>query len=255
MPPSTWNLSRVEKRVVCNSLYGMKVPEGYASNIKNLVSLQDLKLYGLKSHDCHTLMQQLIPVALRSVMERPVRYAIIRLCFFFNEICDKVIDISKLDKMQADVVVTLCLLEKYFPPSFFDIMIHVVVHLVREVRLYGPVYLRWMYPFERFMKVLKGYVRNRTRPEGCMAECYIGEEASEFCEEYLSDVSTIGIPSNRRMGRTQPLSGAAVEFTKRDMLDQLVVLLLKKRKFGLMRRRMLTKLQRTKTMITKRCHH
>ncbi|RVW33032.1 hypothetical protein CK203_101237 [Vitis vinifera] len=43
----------------------------------------------------------------------------------------------------------LCLLEKYFPPSIFDIMLHLTVHLVREVRLCGPVYMRWMYPFER----------------------------------------------------------------------------------------------------------
>ncbi|RVW21359.1 hypothetical protein CK203_106323 [Vitis vinifera] len=33
-----------------------------------------------------------------------------------------------------------------------------MVHLVKEVRLGGPVYLKWIYPFERFMKVLKGYV-------------------------------------------------------------------------------------------------
>ncbi|CAL2230848.1 unnamed protein product [Prunus armeniaca] len=45
------NLSRAEKRMVCNSFYGMKVPEGYSSNIKNLVSLKDSRLLGLKSHD------------------------------------------------------------------------------------------------------------------------------------------------------------------------------------------------------------
>ncbi|KAL6339385.1 hypothetical protein AAG906_032914 [Vitis piasezkii] len=106
----------------------------------------------------------------------------------------KVVDVSALDKLQNDLVVTLCLLEKYFPPSFFDIMLHLTVHLVREVRLCGPVYLRWMYPFERFMKVLKGYVRSRNRPEGCIAECYIAEEAIEFCIEYLSNVDVIGIP-------------------------------------------------------------
>ncbi|KAI5350203.1 hypothetical protein L3X38_003094 [Prunus dulcis] len=38
LPPGPWNLSRAEKREVCNSFYGMKVPEGYSSNIKNLVS-------------------------------------------------------------------------------------------------------------------------------------------------------------------------------------------------------------------------
>ncbi|KAI5328471.1 hypothetical protein L3X38_027868 [Prunus dulcis] len=207
LPPGPWNLSRVEKREVCNSFYGMKVPEGYSSNIKNLVSLQDSRLLGLKSHDCRTLMQQLLPVAIRSVLEKPARYAITRLCFFFNAICAKTVDVSKLDKLEEDVVVTLCLLEKYFPPSFFDIMVHLVVHLVREVRLCGPVYFRWMYPFERYMKVLKGYVQNRTRPEGCIAERYIAEEAVEFCTQHLSDVSTVGVPSSQKMGVSKPLSG------------------------------------------------
>ncbi|VVA36155.1 PREDICTED: transposon, partial [Prunus dulcis] len=165
------------------------------------------RLLGLKSHDCHTLMQQLLHVAIRSVLEKPARYAITRLCFFFNAICAKAVDVSKLDKLEEDVVVTLCLLEKYFPLSFFDIMVHLVVHLVREVRLCGPVYFRWMYPFERYMKVLKGYVENRTRPEGCIAERYIAEEAVEFCTQHLSDVSTVGVLSSQKMGVSKPLSG------------------------------------------------
>ena len=40
------------------------------------------------------------------------------------------VDLSAFDKLQNDVVVTLCLPEKYFPPSFFDIILHLVVHLV-----------------------------------------------------------------------------------------------------------------------------
>ncbi|CAL2237917.1 unnamed protein product [Prunus armeniaca] len=219
LPPGPWNLSRAEKREVCNSFYGMKVPEGYSSNIKNLVSLQDSRLLGLKSHDCHTLMQQLLLVAIRSVLEKPARYAITRLCFF-NAICAKTVDVSKLDKLEEDVVVTLCLLEKYFPPSFFDIMVHLVVHLVREVRLCGPVYCRWMYPFERYMKVLKGHVQNRTRPKGCIAERYIAEEAVEFCTEHLSDVSTVGVPSSQKMGVSRPLSGCTVSVVDRDLLNQ-----------------------------------
>ncbi|KAI5316717.1 hypothetical protein L3X38_036424 [Prunus dulcis] len=214
LPPGPWNLSKAEKREVCNSFYGMKVPKGYSSNIKNLVSLQDSRLLGLKSHDCHTLMQQLLPVAIRSVLEKPARYAITRLCFFFNAICAKTVDVSKLDKLEEDVVVTLCLLEKYFPPSFFDIMVHLVVHLVREVRLCGPVYFRWMYPFERYMKVLKGYVQNRTRPEGCIAERYIAEEAVEFSTQHLSDVSTVGVPSSQKMGVSKPLSGCTMSNTE-----------------------------------------
>ncbi|KAI5317354.1 hypothetical protein L3X38_037061 [Prunus dulcis] len=74
LPLGPCNLSRAEKRAVCNYFYGMKVPEGYCSNIKNLVSLKDSRLLGLKSHDCHTLMQQLLPASIRSVLEKPARY-------------------------------------------------------------------------------------------------------------------------------------------------------------------------------------
>ena len=102
---------------------------------------------------------------------------------------------SMLDKLQNELVVTLYLLEKYFPPSFFDIMLHLTVHLVREMRLCGTIYFRWMYPFERFMKVLKGYVRNHNHLEGCIVECYIAEEAIEFCAKYLSNTDAVGIPS------------------------------------------------------------
>ena len=94
---------------------------------------------------------------------------------------------SKLQQLQDEVVVTLCLLEKYFPPAFFDVMVHLTVHLLREIKLCEPVWLRWMYSMERYMKILKEYVRNRHKPEGCIIECYIAEEAVEFCSEYLAN--------------------------------------------------------------------
>ena len=137
--------------MVCKSLLELKVPDGYSSNFRSLVSMEDLKLYGLKSHDCHVLMQQLIPIAIRGVLPKHVRYAIIRVCFFFNTLCTKVVDVQKLQEIQKELVVTLCLLEKYFPPSFFDIMVHLMVHLVREVEVGGPVFFRWMYSPERLV--------------------------------------------------------------------------------------------------------
>ncbi|XP_073120666.1 uncharacterized protein [Henckelia pumila] len=221
LPPACYTLSKDEKRSICNSLSGMKVPEGYSSNVKNLVSMKDLKLVDLKSHDYHTLMQQLLPVAIRGVLPKHVRDTITRLCFYFNELYSNVMDVSKLDELQREIVMILCLLEKYFPPLFFDIMIHLTVHLVREVKLCGPVWSRHMYPFERYMKILKGYVRNRNRPEGCIAECYIAEEAVEFCSDYLSNVHTIGIPSrDREVQRTKPLSKAIVHSASHNELQQ-----------------------------------
>ena len=221
LPPACYTLSKQEKKLFCKCLADLKVPDGYSSNFRNLVSMEDLKMLGLKSHDCHTLMQQLLPLAIRAILPKNVRHAIARLCFFFNAICKKSIIVAELDKIQNDLVTTLCLLEKIFPPSFFDVMVHLTVHLVREVRLCGPIHFRWMYPFERYMKVLKGYVRNKNRPEGCIAESYICEEVIEFCSEFQRGLDAVGNP----IGRYQKLNdedevGAPIKGGKNQSIDQ-----------------------------------
>ena len=101
---------------------------------------------------------------------------------------------DELDKLQEELCVTLCLLEKHFPPSFFDVMIHLTVHLTREVKLCGPIFFRWMYPFERYMKVIKGHVRNKNRPEGYIAEENVAEETIEFFSQFLKRMDNVGIP-------------------------------------------------------------
>ena len=60
LPPSMCTLNKKEKISMCKALMGIKVLEGYSSNIRNVICMKKLKLLGLKSHDCHVLMQQLI---------------------------------------------------------------------------------------------------------------------------------------------------------------------------------------------------
>ncbi|XP_019200115.1 PREDICTED: uncharacterized protein LOC109193753 [Ipomoea nil] len=159
------------------------VPSGYSSNIKKLVSMKDLKLIGMKSHDCHVLMQHMLHVVIRDALPNDVRHAITKICFFFNVICNKVVDPEMLDDLQADVVVTL-------------------------------LFLRYMYPFERYMGILKGYVRNRFRPESSIIEGYAAEEVIEFCTDYLENVESIGVPKSRHEGR---LTGKGVIGNKTDI--------------------------------------
>jgi len=134
-------MSTNEKRSFCNCLRMLKVPQGYSSNIKSLVSVNDLKLVGLKSHDCHVLMQHLLPVEIQGILPVKVQVAITRLCFVFNAICRKVIDPARLDELEEEAAIVLCQMEMYFPPSFFDIMVHLIVHVVEEIRMCGPVFL------------------------------------------------------------------------------------------------------------------
>ena len=194
LPAAGCTLTKEEKDSFCHTLYHMRVPQGYCSNFSTLVNLKENKLIGLKSHDYHMLMQEFLPVAIRSMKHTPTRLAITRFCFFFKAICSKEIKVAELDRLQEDLIVTLCLLEKHFPPAFFDVMIHLTVHLTREVKLCGPICFRWMYPFERCMKVIKGHVRNRNRPEGCIAEENVAEETIEFFSEFLKSMETVGIP-------------------------------------------------------------
>lgn len=47
------------------------------------------------------------------------------------------------------------------------------------------------------MKVLKGYVRNRARPEGCIAECYLADECVKFCSTYIKKAEDICVAKSR----------------------------------------------------------
>ena len=51
-----------------------------------------------------------------------------------------------------------------------------------------------MYLVERYMKILKGYVKNQCRLEASIIERYISEESIKFCFEYLSKAKCIGVP-------------------------------------------------------------
>jgi hypothetical protein len=87
----------------------------------------------MKSHDCHVLMTALLPVELRCIKTELVSDAVMSLCLFFNVIEQKVIDEEKLLDLERRHLETLCLLEATFPPSFFDLMLHLTAHLAREI--------------------------------------------------------------------------------------------------------------------------
>ena len=69
------------------------------------------------------------------------------------------IDPEIIPRLRSDVAQCLVGFELVFPPTFFNIMTHVLVHLVDEIVILGPVFLHNMFPFERFMGVLKKYVK------------------------------------------------------------------------------------------------
>ena len=167
-------------------LRSVKTPTNYVGQIAKCIAA-DGELRGLKSHDYHVLMQQLLPLGLRTLLNKETRVAIMRLSRVFVRLCAKSVDPSSMQQLFEDTAETLCMLEKVFPPSFFDVMSHLPIHLVQQLDICGPVHSRWMYPMERYLKRLKGYVRQRAQPEGSMARGYMIDEALGFCTEYMQD--------------------------------------------------------------------
>nr|GEZ26708.1 hypothetical protein [Tanacetum cinerariifolium] len=78
LPLACYTLTNAEKDIFCETLSNIKVPQGYCLNFSSLASQKDRKLIGLESHDYHLLMQEFLPIAIRSIMHPPTRYAIIR---------------------------------------------------------------------------------------------------------------------------------------------------------------------------------
>ena len=131
-------------------LSSIKDPSGYSSNIKGTLNFPDKKITNLKSHDCHVLMTELLPLVLQGILSENVRSTIVKLYAFLNGIPRKVIDPDRLIKVQNNMVQFLVGFELIFPQSFFNIMTHLQVHIVKEIDILEPVFLHNMLPFERF---------------------------------------------------------------------------------------------------------
>jgi hypothetical protein len=58
LPVTATTLSKAERKEFCQFLHDLKVPSGYSSNFKRLVSAKDMKMNFnlMKSHDFHVLM-------------------------------------------------------------------------------------------------------------------------------------------------------------------------------------------------------
>jgi hypothetical protein len=190
-PPAPYVLGKDQKIAFCKFLKGIKFPDGYAANLSNYISADGSRLVGkLKTHSCHILLQRIIPAGLRGLVGKDVYEAVAELGTFFRELCSRNIRIDVLKRLKDDIPLILCKLEKIFPPAFFDVMVHLAVHLPDEALLRGPVQYGWMYPIERRLGTLKNFVRNRARPEGSIAEAYVASESLTFCSRYMADIDS-----------------------------------------------------------------
>nr|GMD12815.1 uncharacterized protein LOC109168299 [Ipomoea batatas] len=153
-------------------------------------------------------LPRLIPIAFRELLPLNVWKVLTELSLFFKNLTSTTIRVEEMTKLENDIPLIHCKLERIFPPSFFDSMEHLPIHLAYEARIVGPVQYRWMYPFERYLRKLKNNVKNKAKVKGSISNAYLVEEASSFCLYYFEDhVST----KHRNVPRNADTSEYAVD--------------------------------------------
>ncbi|GJU31943.1 uncharacterized protein Tco_1175532 [Tanacetum coccineum] len=156
-PHPKYSFTTEGRKRFCKFIKGVRLPDGFGSNFKQKVTADDNNITGMKSHDCHIMMHRLLPYGVQQYLPKSIAAPIIEFCLFFKQLCARTLmqqDMSEAKKQSISILIEL---EQIFPPAFFDIMIHVAIHLPDEAIL------------------------------GSIAEGYVAEEALTFCSRYLKD--------------------------------------------------------------------
>jgi hypothetical protein len=117
----------------------LKFPDGYAAGVTRCVNVTAGKIHGLKSHDYHIIMERLLPVMLRGYLDYDIWEGLDELSYFYRHLCTKEIREDMMEKLEKEISVFICKLEKIFPLGWFNLMQHLLVHILYEAKVGGPV--------------------------------------------------------------------------------------------------------------------
>ncbi|KAK1669200.1 hypothetical protein QYE76_057359 [Lolium multiflorum] len=190
LPEAVYYMESSKKKMFCGLVKNVRFPDNHASSMYNKVRLEENKFVGLKTHDCHILFEEILPLAVMKTLPEEVALPLVKLAKCFKVITSKIVSNKEIAIVEEQLPEISCQLEKIFPPTFFDIMEHLVIHLPAEVRLAGPVQFRNMWSTEMFIGNMKNWVHNRSHPEGSIADSYLFDECLTFCSRYVDDCNT-----------------------------------------------------------------
>ncbi len=112
-PKAKYTFSQDQKRAICEWVTKLRMPDGYSSNLSRRVDISKGTFCGWKSHDCHVFMEQLLPIAFRDLPDH-IWKPLAQLSKFFKDLCSTTLREDDLAKMEANIPVILCKLERIF---------------------------------------------------------------------------------------------------------------------------------------------
>ena len=121
-------LKEKEKKTFLHTFKNVKMSDGYLSNISRCIDLKNGKIVGLKIHDCHILMEQLLPIVICNILPNNVTVVIVELRSFFRQLCGKSLRPLNLEKLEYRIKTIYSLLP--FLESWFIKTIYLEVQYI-----------------------------------------------------------------------------------------------------------------------------
>jgi hypothetical protein len=103
-------LKAKERKEVMTWMKNLKFPNGFGAGFRRAINLKTWKLTRLKSHDYHVIMEWLLPNMLRWK-------TLADLSYFYRQLWAKEIKKEMMEKLEKEIPVLLCKLEKIFNPG------------------------------------------------------------------------------------------------------------------------------------------
>ena len=145
---ASFTLEKNAQLLVYQWLKTLRCLHEHDSNISNLANLEECRLYGIKSHECHVFMQTLIPLAYCYLLPKGIWDALTKISHFFRDICSGKLQTQHIERLEINIIEKIYKLKMILPPLFSYSMKHLPMHLLYEVKVGGQIQYRWMYSFE-----------------------------------------------------------------------------------------------------------
>jgi len=106
-PRASFMLEKKAQLLVYKWLKSLCFPDGHASNISRLVNMEEYRLYGMKSHDCHVFMQTLISLAFHDLLSNRIWDALMEISHFFRDLCSSKLNVDHIERLETNIIETL----------------------------------------------------------------------------------------------------------------------------------------------------
>ena len=137
--------------------------DGHSSNISMLVSLEGCRLYRIKSHNYHVFMETLIPLGYHDLLSKEIWDVLTKISHFIRDICSNKLQTQHMERLENNIIQTICKLEMIFHLSFFFTRWSIYLYIyylrqklgalsIQEVRLYTCIIIKILLSFFAYFK-------------------------------------------------------------------------------------------------------